>query len=119
MKLKISSPHGVPVIIETRTVNDLSEATRFAASSISRDFDSTVFDIPKLGRAVRFDEILIESLERCGTATDLLNQSAECVSETSMMVRSNFFIGRYLFIIPRNCLVMSLIPGSSSVLARP
>lgn len=65
MKLKISSPHGVPVIIETRTVNDLSEATRFAASSISRDFDSTVFDIPKLGRAVRFDEILIESLGRC------------------------------------------------------
>lgn len=32
VNLKISSPHGVLVIIETRAVNDLLEAARFAAS---------------------------------------------------------------------------------------
>lgn len=59
-KLKISSPHGVLVIIETRTVNDLFGATRSAASSISRAYDSNaVLDLPCPMRLVTLATLLI------------------------------------------------------------
>lgn len=76
MKLKISSPHGVPVIIETRTVNDLS-----AANSFRR-----VIDIARLQLArSKHSKVLRERRSRAKSNSNSVYALASYIAPSSIL----------------------------------